>query len=126
MKSPEPENKAQRKVDYILLRDNYEEKLFQKIITENYYQKLSPKIMSENYQLVYQSCRKVEIYRDTDVSKKRNKIDIRYHDDQNHLYFHFSPKPGAIDIGMILVNTKKTETFGKKYFGSYPHTLLER
>ena len=68
-----------------LLRDNYDEQLLQKIITENchrkllpkiitenYYQKLLPKIMSENYQLVYQSRRKVEIYRDTGVSKKLN------------------------------------------------------
>jgi hypothetical protein len=35
----------------------------------NYFRKLSPKIMSENYDLVYQSRRKVEIYRDTGVSK---------------------------------------------------------
>ena len=30
--------------------------------------------MSENYQLVYQSHRKVEIYRDTGVSKKTLKM----------------------------------------------------
>ena len=31
-----------------LLRDNYEEKLFQKIITENYFRKLSPKIIQKS------------------------------------------------------------------------------
>ena len=30
--------------------------------------------MSKNYQLVYQSRRKCEIYRDTDVSKNKHKV----------------------------------------------------
>ena len=51
------------------MRRNYFRKLSPKIITENYYRKLLPKIMSENCQLVYQSRRKCEIYRDTGVSK---------------------------------------------------------
>ena len=61
MKSPEPGNRAQRKVDYT----NY----YAITMRRNYFRKFSPKIMSENYQLVYQSRRKCEIYRDTDVSK---------------------------------------------------------
>ena len=36
---------------------------------KNYYRKLSVKIMSENNQLVYQSRRKCEIYRDSGISK---------------------------------------------------------
>ena len=39
---------------------------------KNHYRKLSVKIMSENYQLVYQSCGKCEIYRDTGISKNTN------------------------------------------------------
>ena len=54
VKSPEPDNKE---------RFNYEQKLRGKIITEN-------------YQLVYEWRRKVEIYRDTGVSKK-NVRDIK-------------------------------------------------
>ena len=50
MKSPKPENKAQRKV-------------------ENLLQKVSAEIITENYELEYQSCGKCEIYRDTGVSK---------------------------------------------------------
>ena len=46
-------------------------------MTENYHRKLLPKIMSENYDLVYQSRRKVEIYRDTGVSKNQMVILIR-------------------------------------------------
>ena len=51
MKSPEPENKAQRKIEKML-------------------QKISAEIIRENYELVYQSRGKCEIYRDTGVSKK--------------------------------------------------------
>ena len=39
--------------------------------------------MSENYDLVYQSRRKVEIYRDTGVSKKLHTLhlqELTYHD----------------------------------------------
>ena len=65
MKSPKPENNAQRKVEYknyhaITMSRNYEEKLLQKIITGN-------------YELVYQSRGKCEIHRDTGVSKNGNK-----------------------------------------------------
>ena len=56
MKSPEPGNKAQRKVEY----KNYHAKLWGKLLQ---------KIMNENYQLVYQSRGKCKIYRDTGVSK---------------------------------------------------------
>ena len=38
---------------------------------KNYYRKLSVEIITGNYQLVYQSRRKCEIYRDTGVSKNR-------------------------------------------------------
>ena len=38
-------------------------------MSRNYEKKLSAKIISENYDLVYQRRRKVEIYRDTGVSK---------------------------------------------------------
>ena len=61
MKSPEPGNKAQSKVDYT----NY----YGITMRRNYYRKFSVKIMSENYDLVYQSRRKCEIYRDTGISK---------------------------------------------------------
>ena len=44
------------------MSENDELKLSVKIMSENYY-------MSENYDLVYQGHRKVEIYRDTGVSK---------------------------------------------------------
>ena len=47
------------------MRENYEWKLLQ----GNYEWKLSAEIITGNYQLVYQSRRKCEIYRDTDVSK---------------------------------------------------------
>ena len=50
MKPPEPGNKAQRKVEKLS-------------------QKLSAEIFTENYELVYQSRRKCEIYRDTGVTK---------------------------------------------------------
>ena len=75
VKSPEPEYKAQRMVDYkiyyaITMRRNYHRKLSQK---------LSVKIISENYDLVYQSRRKVEIYRDTGVSKNRLYKGHMYH-----------------------------------------------
>ena len=53
VKSPEPGNKAQRKVEKIL-------------------QKLSVEIIRKNYELVYQSRGKWEIYRDTGVSKNTN------------------------------------------------------
>ena len=59
MKSPEPENKAQRKVEKLL------QKLSAEIIRENYDQI----IIIENYELVYQSRGKCGIYRDTEVSK---------------------------------------------------------
>ena len=59
MKSPEPGNKAQRKV----------EELLQKLLTENQYRKLSAEIITKNHELVYQSRGKCEIYRDTGVSK---------------------------------------------------------
>ena len=62
MKSHKPRNKAQRKVDY----KNYDAIT----MSRNYEEKLSAKIISENYDLVYQLRRKVEIYRDTGVSKK--------------------------------------------------------
>jgi hypothetical protein len=57
VKSPEPGNKAQRKVEYknyhaITMSRNYEEK-----------------IITGNYKLVYQSRGQCEIYRDTGVSK---------------------------------------------------------
>ena len=65
VKSPEPGYKAQRKF-----------KLWAEITRRNYFRKLSPKIMSENYQLVYQWRRKVEIYRETGVSK--NTHSLRY------------------------------------------------
>ena len=72
LKSPEPENKAQRKVRLWaeITRKNYHRKLWVKIITENYEWKLSAKIIRENYHLVYQWRRKVEIYRDSGVLKK--------------------------------------------------------
>ena len=54
VKSPQPGNKAQRKVEKLL------KKLSAEIITENYY---------NNYELVYQSRGKCEIYRDTGVFK---------------------------------------------------------
>jgi hypothetical protein len=54
VKSPEPGNKAQRKVKKLL------QKLSAEIITGNYHRK---------NELVYQSRRKCEIYRDTGVSK---------------------------------------------------------
>ena len=59
VRSSEPGNKAQRKVEYKILTmsRNYEEKLLQEIITEN-------------YELVYQSSGKCEIYRDTGISKR--------------------------------------------------------
>ena len=38
------------------------------LLRRNYFRKLSPKIMIENYQLVYQSRRKWEIYRDIGVT----------------------------------------------------------
>jgi hypothetical protein len=53
VKSPEPGNKALRKVEKLS-------------------QKLSAEIFTENYELVYQSRGKCEIYRDTGVSKNRN------------------------------------------------------
>ena len=62
MKSSKPGNRAQRKVDYT----NY----YAITMRRNYFRKLRLKIITENYDLVYQSCRKVEIYRDTGVSKK--------------------------------------------------------
>ena len=46
VKSPEPGNRAQRKVDYT----NY----YSITMSRNYFRKLSQKIISENYQLVYQ------------------------------------------------------------------------
>ena len=55
MKSSEPGNKAQRKVDYT----NY----YAITMRRNYFRRLSPKIKSENYQLLYQSRRKCEIYK---------------------------------------------------------------
>ena len=67
VKSPEPGNRTQRKVDYT----NY----YAITMRRNYFRKLSPKIMGKNYLLVYQSRRKCEIYRDTGVSKNRNSID---------------------------------------------------
>ena len=57
-------NKAQRKLEKLL------QKLSAEIITENYHRKLSGEIITENYELIYQSRRKCEIYRDTGVSKK--------------------------------------------------------
>ena len=66
MKSPEPGNKAQRKVEY----KNYHAITMSRI----YYRKLSGEIITENYQLVYQSRGKCENYRDTGVSKKGNGI----------------------------------------------------
>ena len=77
VKSPESENKAQRKVEYknyhaITMSRNYKEKLYKNIIRRNYYRKLSGEIITENYQLVYQSRGKCEIYRDTGISKKRS------------------------------------------------------
>ena len=68
MISPEPGDKAQRKVDYT----NY----YAKTMRRNYYRKLSVKIITKNYDLVYQSRRKVEIYRDTGVSKNALMIGI--------------------------------------------------
>ena len=60
MKSPEPGNKAQRKVEYQKLsRDNHEQILWGEIITGN-------------YELVYQSRGKCEIYRDTGASKNQS------------------------------------------------------
>ena len=70
MKSPKPGNKAQRKVEY----KNYHAMTMRR----NYYRKLSGEIITENYQLVYQSRRKCEIYRDTGVSK--NEINLRKHE----------------------------------------------
>ena len=66
VKSPEPGNKAQRKVEYknddAITTGNYQRKLSAIIsITRNY---------QGNYQLLYQSREKCEIYRDTAVSKK--------------------------------------------------------
>ena len=61
MKSPEPGNKAQRKVEY----KNYHAITMRR----NYYRKFSGEIIKENYHLVYQSRGKCEIYRDTGVSK---------------------------------------------------------
>ena len=52
------------------MSENYEWKLWVKIMSENYPRKLSVKIIRENYDLVYQWRRKVEINRDTGVSKK--------------------------------------------------------
>ena len=57
VKSPEPGNRAQRKVEY----KNYHAKLWGEIITGNYEWKLSASILSRE---------KCEIYRDTGVSKK--------------------------------------------------------
>ena len=65
MKSPELGNRAQRKVD----NTNY----YEITMRRNYF-----RIMSENYQLVYQSRRKCEIYRDTGVSKNKNSCSYLY------------------------------------------------
>ena len=54
-----------------IITENYYRELSQRIITENYHRELS----SENYDLVYNITwtlhGKVEIYRDTGVSKNR-------------------------------------------------------
>jgi hypothetical protein len=68
VKSPEPGNKAQRKVEY----KNYHAI----IMRRNYYRKLSGEIITENYQIVYQSRGKCEIYRDTGISKKCIPMDL--------------------------------------------------
>ena len=73
MKSPEPGNKVERKIEYknydaITMSRNYGEKLLQEIITEQ-------------YELVYQSRRKCEIYRDTGVSStshKKNSVTLGF------------------------------------------------
>ena len=58
---------------------NYYRKLLQEFITGNYYRKLLQEIITGNNQLVYQSCRKVEIYRDTGVSKNGSYPNIDYY-----------------------------------------------
>ena len=65
VKSLEPGNKAQRKVEKLL-------------------KKISAEIITENYELVYQSRRKCEIYRDTGVSKKKSPFYL------NLYYFFFA------------------------------------
>ena len=66
VKSPEPENKAQRKVKLWaeITRKNDYRKLWVKIVRENYPRKLSPSMIRR---------RKVEIYRDTGVTKRNRK-----------------------------------------------------
>ena len=82
MKSPEPGNEAQRKVEKLLqklsaeiitenyyrklsaeiITENYQQKLLQKIMSRrNYYRKLSAEIITENYELVYYNAENVGI-----------------------------------------------------------------
>ena len=124
VKSPEPENKAQRKFKYknyhaITMRRNYEEKLSKEIIKGNYQRKLSKEIIKGNYKLVYQSREKCEIYRDTEVSKNQN-----YTLENNIFLLIREPvfKPGIVgrvNRGIIYVSSfkgVKSNSLGTSYF----------
>ena len=80
----------QQKLQEKMITENYDWKLSVKIMSENYHQKLWVKIIRENYlqKLLpsisnYQWRRKVEIYRDTGVSKKLYMFSV-------HILFYYS------------------------------------